>query len=63
MVKFNRLLKDMCKTYKFNYIYNNNIMYNKHICQDGVHLNYDGVAILSNNYASYLKNLTLGYEE
>ena len=60
---FNRLLKGMCHTYNFDYIGHKNISYNKHVCQDGVHLNYDGVEILSNNYASYLKNLNLGNEE
>jgi len=60
---FNRLLKGMCRTYNFDYIGHQNVSFNKHVCQDGVHLNYDGVEILSANYASYLKHLTLGYEE
>jgi len=60
---FNKLLKGMCRTYNFDYIGHKNISYNKHVCQDGVHLNFDGVEILSNNFASYLKDLTLGNEE
>ena len=60
---FNRLIKGMCRTYDFDYIEHKNISYNKHVCQDGVHLNYDGVEILSENFASYLKDLSLGNEE
>ena len=59
----NSLLKGMCKTYGFDYISNDNIYYYKHICFDGVHLNYDGVGILTNNYSNYLKHLKLGDEE
>ena len=62
--QINKLLKDMCRTYKFDFIEHNNIYYNMHVCQDGVHLNYDGVDILTQNFARYLKNPTmLGYEE
>ena len=60
---FNRLIKGMCRTYDFDYIEHKNISYNKHVCQDGVHLNYDGVEILSENFASYLKDFSLGNEE
>jgi len=59
----NSLLRGMCKTYGFDYICNENIYYYNHICYDGVHLNYDGVGILANNYSYYLKHLNLGDEE
>jgi len=60
----NKLLEGMCRTYNFDFIKHNNILYNSHICQDGVHLNFDGVDILTKNFTNYLKNLTpLGYKE
>ena len=57
----NVLLKGMCKSYQFDFISHHNIFYNNHICQDGVHLNYDGVGVLQSNYARYLRKL--GNEE
>ena len=50
-LNLNHCLRLMCKTYKFDYIDNTNIFFINHVCRDGTHLNYDGVDILTGNYA------------
>ena len=70
--KLNQLFKQMCAANKFDFIDNSNIRYNykdsegyynSHLSYDKIHLNYDGVEILENNYIRYLKGLKLGTEE
>ena len=53
----------MCKFHNFHFIDNSNIYFFDHVCEDGIHLNYDGVDMLSSNYSSYLKNVKLRGEE
>lgn len=57
--KINKLLKEMCRYYRFDYIDNSNINFKYHMAYDQVHLNYEGVEILELNYIDYLKNLHL----
>ena len=61
--KINELIKGMCQTYNFDFINNNNIYYYDHMANDGIHLNYDGVWILENNYSRYLNDLKTGNKE
>ena len=63
IANLNRELRNMCKTYRFDFIANNNIYYNEHMADDCVHLNYDGVEILGKNYARYLKGIRSENEE
>lgn len=63
ILDFNHRLKCMCETYKFDYIDNTNIRLGSHVARDGTHLNFDGVDILTGNYASYLRNVELRHEE
>ena len=67
--KLNNLFRKMCITNGFDFIDNSNIKYGyvdydgefrSHLSFDRIHLNYDGVEILENNFIHYLKNLKLG---
>ena len=60
--KANKLLKEMCRDYHFDFIDNSNISYKYHMAYDQIHLNYEGVEILELNYISYLKSQQLEYE-
>ena len=59
----NKELKGMCRHYGYDFISNSNFSYEYDLCYDKVHLNYDGVAILENNFIKYLRGLSLGNEE
>ena len=63
ILNINHLLKHLCKSNNYHFIDNSNINYYDHVCDDGVHLNHDGVYMLTNNYSNYLKHVELGYEE
>ena len=63
MKNLNHLLKMQCRVQGFHFIDNSNISYYNHICADGVHLNYEGVSILTENFSDYLKNVDLENEE
>ena len=53
----NYRLERMCLDKGYIFIDNSNISFRKHICSDGVHLNFEGVDILSKNISYYLRNV------
>ena len=57
--ELNRKLKEMAAKEGFDFIFHRNIYYKYHMARDKVHLNYDGVEILEENFTFYLKNLKL----
>ena len=63
MKNLNHLFKMECRIQGFHFIDNSNISFYNHICADGVHLNYDGVSFLTDNFSDYLKNVELENEE
>ena len=58
----NYRLECMCIDQGFRFNDNSNISFNKHVCSDGIHLNFEGVDILSNNIY-YLRNVKLEDEK
>ena len=63
ILNLNHCLRLMCKAYKFDFIDNTNIIFQNHVSRDGTHLNYDGVDILTGNYARYLRDVRPRYGE
>ena len=61
--KLNKALKQMCNEEGFDFISNANIFYNYHLSDDMVHLNYDGVKVLEENFSSYLRSTKAHNEE
>lgn len=61
--QLNSALKRMCQEEGYDFISNTNIYYNYHLSEDMVHLNYDGVKVLENNFSSYLRNTRVVDEE
>ena len=59
----NYRLERMCLDKGYIFIDNSNISFRKHVCSDGVHLNFEGVDILSNNISYYLRNVELEDEK
>ena len=56
-------LKNMCAIQGLNFIEHPNILFRNHVCHDGVHLNYEGVNILTNNFSNYLRSVGLEDEK
>ena len=56
--KVNRLLQGLCKTNNFHFICNNAID-NTFLWKDGLHLTYEGISKLSNNFLEYLTSFLL----
>ena len=54
----NRLLQGLCKTNNFYFICNNAID-NTFLWKDGLHLTYEGISKLSNNFLEYLTSFLL----
>ena len=54
----NRLLQGLCKTNNFHFICNNAVD-NTFLWKDGLHLTYEGVSKLSNNFLEYLTRFLL----
>lgn len=54
--QLNNLLQDMCYDLGYIYIDNDNITHD-HLFNDGVHLNFEGSDILSNNFLHSLNNI------
>ena len=60
--KLNEAIKKLCRIEGYHFINNHNIYYYWHLAKDKIHLNYEGVEILEENFASYLRNLKLDEE-
>ena len=56
--KVNRLLQGLCKTNNFHFICNNAID-NTFLWKDGLHLTYEGISKLSDNFLKYLTSFLL----
>ena len=56
-------LKNMCAIQGLNFIEHKNILFRNHVCHDGVHLNYEGVNFLTNNFSNYLRSVGLEDEK
>ena len=54
-IKLNEILREMCYDAGYNFVDNDNITHD-HLFQDGVHLNYEGNDILTNNFLHSLNN-------
>ena len=54
----NRLLQGLCKTNNFYFICNNAID-NTFLWKDGLHLTYEGISKLSDNFLEYLTSFLL----
>jgi len=61
--ELNKAIKLMCQDEGFDFISNTNIFYNYHLSDDMVHLNYDGVKVLEQNFSSYLRSTKALNEE
>ena len=54
--RLNKILRDMCKEFNFNFIDHDNIVLRTHGHQDGVHLNCDGSDLLRDNLLNVLNS-------
>ena len=60
--ELNSGIKNVCKTFKIDYIDNHSIRYENHVCRDTIHLNPKGIAILESNYARYISSVQIEKE-
>ena len=51
--KVNKLLQYYAGIFNYTYI-DKSCIRNQHLWKDGVHLNNEGISLLSNNYVTYL---------
>ena len=56
--RINDELRDLCVLHNFSFLSNDNIL-RKHLCGDGVHLNFSGTNILAGNMVDFLKKFVL----
>lgn len=54
----NGMLKMYAQSWFFTLIDNSNILPDKHLLEDGINLNYEGLSILGNNYIKAINNIT-----
>ena len=57
--EINKLLKYYAGIYKFVFIDNSGIIREEHLWKDRIHLNNQGIYLLTNNYASHLNRPSL----